>query len=60
MLDREERVKVLRAILKRKNKGQLVMAGCGHEPARGTVTFTKEAAEEGADIVSVITPHYFK
>jgi len=59
MLDSEERVKVLRTILKKK-KDKIVMAGCSHESARGTINLTKQAAEEGADIVSVITPHYFK
>ena len=60
MLDGKERVKVLRTVLKGKGKDKLVMVGCSHESARGTVAFTKEAAEEGADIVSIIPPHYFK
>ncbi|MCD6575103.1 dihydrodipicolinate synthase family protein [Candidatus Aerophobetes bacterium] len=60
MLDREERIKVLRTILKNKGKGQLVMAGCGYESARVTIALAREVADEGADIASVITPHYFK
>lgn len=60
MLDEKERIKVLRTVLKGKGKDKLVMAGCSHESARGTIALTRQAAEEGADIVSVITPHYFK
>ena len=60
MLDREERIKVLKVVVKKRGENQLVMAGCSHESARGTIILIKEAAEEGADIVSVITPHYFK
>jgi len=60
MLNNEERIKVLRTILKKKGGNKLVMAGCSHESAKGTIALTKQAADEGADIVSVITPHYFK
>jgi len=60
MLNEEEKKKVLRTVLRKKEKNQLVMAGCSHESARGTIALTNLAADEGADIASVITPHYFK
>jgi 4-hydroxy-2-oxoglutarate aldolase len=60
MLNEEEKKGVLRAIIRKKGKEQLVMAGCGHESVRETIALTNFAAEEGADIASVITPHYFK
>ena len=60
MLDNEEKKTVLRAVLRKKGRNQLLMAGCGHESTRGTIALTNLAADEGADIASVITPHYFK
>jgi 4-hydroxy-2-oxoglutarate aldolase len=60
MLDEKERIKVLRTVLKGKEKDKFVMTNCSHESARGTIALTRQAAEEGADIVRVITPHYFK
>ena len=60
MLNEEEKKKVLRTVLRKKEENQLVMAGCSHESARGTIALTNLAADEGADLASVITPHYFK
>ena len=60
MLNEEEKKRVLRTVLRKKEENQLVMAGCSHESARGTIALTNLAADEGADIASVITPHYFK
>ncbi len=60
MLDEEEKKKILRTVLRRRERNQLVMAGCSHESTRGTVALTHLAANEGANFASVITPHYFK
>jgi len=60
MLDSRERIKALQIIVKNKGENQLVMVGCGHESARGTIALIEEVAGKGADIVSIITPHYFK
>ncbi len=60
MLDEEEKKRVLRTVFMKKEENQLVMAGCSHESARGTIALTNFAADEGADIASIITPHYFK
>lgn len=59
MLTDEEKVTVLRTVV-RKKKNKLVMAGCTHESTQKTIALTRKAADEGADIASVLTPHYFK
>lgn len=60
LLDKDERKKVLSTILKKRSSNQLVMAGCSHESTQGTIDLTKWAAEIGAEIASMLTPHYFK
>ena len=60
MLNEEEKKKVLRTALRRKVRNQLLMAGCSHESLRGTIALIKLASDEGADIASIMTPHYFK
>lgn len=60
LLDKHERKKVLSTILKKRSSKQIVMAGCSHESTQGTINLTKWAAEIGAEIASIITPHYFK
>lgn len=60
MLDEEEKKKVLHMVLRKKERNQLLMAGCSHESLRGTIALTKLAADEGADLASIMTPHYFK
>lgn len=59
MLDEEEKVEVLRIVVN--NKGnKLVMAGCTHESTQHTIALTQKASQQGADIASILTPHYFK
>jgi 4-hydroxy-2-oxoglutarate aldolase len=60
MLNEGEKKKVLRTVLRRKKRNQLLMAGCSHESLPGTIALTKLAADEGADVASIMTPHYFK
>lgn len=60
MLNEKEKLKLLSVTAENKHEGKLVMAGCNHESARNTIAFTKLAHSEGADVASVITPHYFK
>ncbi|NNL76978.1 MAG: dihydrodipicolinate synthase family protein, partial [Desulfobacterales bacterium] len=43
-----------------KGAHQLVMAGTGYESTRQTIAFSKKVQAIGADIVSLITPSYFK
>ncbi len=46
MLNEEEKKKVLRTVLRRKERNQLLMADCSHESLRGTIALTKLAADE--------------
>lgn len=60
LLTEDEKKKVLSTILKRRSRNQLVMAGCSHESTRGTIELAKWVASIGAEIGSVLSPHYFK
>lgn len=59
-LSEAEKLQVLETILQEKADHQIVMAGSGYESTRETITFSKRAAEYGADYVSILTPSYFK
>lgn len=59
-LDDSERMKVLEMVIQEKAKNQLAMAGGGYESTRRTITFCRQLASAGADLVSVLTPSYFK
>lgn len=39
--------------------GKLLIAGTGCESERQTIAFTEEAAEMGADVALVLTPHFY-
>ena len=58
-LDQEERVSLVdeaRAVIP---SSHLLIVGSGMESTRGTIELTKRIADAGADIVLVITPHYY-
>jgi 4-hydroxy-2-oxoglutarate aldolase len=55
----EERFEVLRAVVKHRTNGKTVMAGMGFESTRETIDMTLRAADEGADMVSLLMPHFF-
>jgi len=55
-----EKLKVLEVVLQEKAEHQIVMAGTGYESTRQTIAFSRQAAEMGADFVSIVTPSYFK
>jgi 4-hydroxy-2-oxoglutarate aldolase len=59
-LTEDEKVKLLEIAIEEKGEHQIVMAGAGYESTRETIAFSKKAAELGADIVSLVTPSYFK
>ncbi len=59
-LDENEKMKVLESVVREKAKEQLVMAGGGYESTGLTISFCQQLASSGADIVSVVTPSYFK
>lgn len=55
----EERFLVLREVVKHRAKDKIVMAGMGFESTRETILMTRRAADEGADMVSLLMPHFF-
>jgi 4-hydroxy-2-oxoglutarate aldolase len=59
-LTEDEKLKLLEIVLEEKADHQLVMAGTGYESTRQTIAFSKKVQELGADIVSLVTPSYFK
>jgi 4-hydroxy-2-oxoglutarate aldolase len=59
-LTENEKLKLLEIVLHEKAAHQLVMAGTGYESTRQTIAFSKKAQALGADLVSLVTPSYFK
>lgn len=59
-LTESEKLKVLETVIQEKGSHQVVMAGTGYESTRQTIDFSRRAQEIGADIISVLTPSYFK
>jgi len=59
-LTEDEKLKLLQIVLEEKAGHQLVMAGTGYESTRQTIAFSKKVQERGADLVSLVTPSYFK
>lgn len=59
-LTEKEKLQILEAVVSEKADHQLVLAGAGYESTRQTIAFSKQAAEAGADLVTVVTPSYFK
>jgi 4-hydroxy-2-oxoglutarate aldolase len=54
-----ERFAVLRTVVKARTKDKVVMAGMGFESTQETIAMTLRAADEGADMVSLLMPHFF-
>jgi len=59
-LTEDEKLKILEVVLQGKADHQIVMVGAGYESTRQTIAFSKQAEAMGADIVSLLTPGYFK
>jgi 4-hydroxy-tetrahydrodipicolinate synthase len=59
-LSRQERTKVIQTVIDETNDKVPVVAGTGSTSTQETVTFTKDAADLGADAALVVTPFYFK
>ena len=59
-LTEDEKIKLLEIAIQEKAEHQVVMAGAGCESTRETIEFSKKAQELGADLVSLLTPSYFK
>ena len=59
-LTEDEKIKLLEIAIQEKTERQVVMAGAVCESTRETIDFSKKAQELGADLVSLLTPSYFK
>jgi 4-hydroxy-2-oxoglutarate aldolase len=59
-LTEDEKLKILEVVLQNKADHQIAMVGAGYESTRQTIAFSKQAEAMGADIVSLLTPGYFK
>jgi len=59
MLGEEERDRVLAVAREAIPRAKTFLAGTGADSTRHTIARTKRAAELGADIAIVVTPHYF-
>ena len=55
----EEKVRLLAAAREAIPEGKLLMAGTGCESTRDTISLTRQAADVGADVALVITPHFY-
>lgn len=58
-LTERESVKVLKTVVKARDKSKTVVAGTGRESAYATLEFIKKAADVGAQFASIITPFYY-
>lgn len=54
-----ERFEVLRTVVRHRAKDKLIMAGMGFESTKETIETVRRAADEGADMVSLLMPHFF-
>lgn len=59
-LEENEKLQVLRAARESIGSNRQMIVGTGLHSTNATITFTKLAAEYGADYALVVTPHYFK
>ena len=55
-----EKIQILEKAVAGKGDHQKIMAGTGYESTRQTIAFSRKAQEIGADLVSLVTPSYFK
>ncbi len=58
-LEEEEKLALLRCA-RQKAGGRVLLVGTGLESTRGTIAFTRKAADLGADMALVLTPCYYK
>ncbi len=55
----EERIQVLKEVVEHHSPEKVVMAGTGAESTHETIDLTLKAADMGADMVSLLMPHFF-
>jgi len=59
-LDEEEKLEVVKTAMESIPQSKMMLVGTGLECTKGTIEFTRRAADCGADVAVVITPHFFK
>ncbi|MCP4255148.1 MAG: dihydrodipicolinate synthase family protein [Candidatus Scalindua sp.] len=59
-LDEEEKLEVVKTARESIPQSKTMLVGTGLESTKGTIEFTRRAADCGADVAVVITPHFFK
>jgi 4-hydroxy-2-oxoglutarate aldolase len=59
-LTNDEKLEVLKVIVKNKGEDQVVMAGCIFESTFETIFYAKKMQEIGADYITLLPPSYFK
>jgi len=59
-LNKEEKLEIVNTARKVIPSTKKMLVGVGQESTKGTIEFTKKAADCGADVAVIITPHFFK
>ncbi|MFQ5685958.1 MAG: dihydrodipicolinate synthase family protein [Candidatus Scalindua sp.] len=59
-LNENEKLEIVNTARKAIPSSKKMLVGTGLESTKGTIEFTRKAADCGADIAVVITPHFFK
>ncbi len=58
-LSESESLKVLETVVKNASDDMVIMAGSGAESTRLTIEITKAVADVGAELASILMPHFF-
>ena len=59
-LNEEEKLEIVNTARKAIPSSKRMLVGTGLESTKGTIEFTRKAADCGADVAVIITPHFFK
>jgi 4-hydroxy-2-oxoglutarate aldolase len=59
-LTEQEKLSLLEVALEEKAERQFLIAGTAYESTRETIAASKKAAELGADLITLVSPSYFK
>lgn len=59
-LNEDEKLKIVNTARKAIPSSKKMLVGTGLESTKGTIEFTRKAADCGADVAVIITPHFFK
>ena len=55
-----ERLEILKTVIKNAAPDKVIMAGTAAESTKETIDITREAAKLGAEMVSLLIPHFFR